>query len=505
LQGDLDAILHKALERDPANRYASAADLQADLQRYLDDLPVLARPQSAWLRMGKFVRRNAMAVSLSALLGISVLGGIVAYAVQLKRTAVAGTMVARRGEFLESLLKSADPRQGRRDITVAQLLDSSLATIEELSAKEPLVAASMLGVVAETNRGLGRYTNGLEANTRELALLHSAGGAPTDLASALITRGALLQENGETDKAEAPLRESVALLNGKRGSEKQLAEARDWLGVVLTNSAREKEAEENYRQAIDLYGRAGGAAAALAAYPLDDLCVLLSNEGQYKAAAEFCRTAVEMQRKRLAPDHPDLLAAEMNYASSLVSDHQFAAAEPLFRAVVSARLRVLGADHKDTLIAQTELADDLFEQHRDAEAAAIEGPTAEGLSRVVGAEHPWTLLAWATYGIAACRSGNDEGLTVLQRVVKVRARLYGEQDWHTLSTQVAIGTCMVSLHRYKDAEQVLLPAAAGLETARGASFHRTQAAYQALSDLYAGMQRPADVLVWQSKLLPPPQ
>jgi hypothetical protein len=41
-----------------------------------------------------------------------------------------------------------------------------------------------------------------------------------------------------------------------------------------------------------------------------------------------------------------------------------------------------------------------------------------------------------------------------------------------------------------------------LETVRGASFHRTQAAYQALHDLYAGMLRNADADRWQAKILP---
>lgn len=502
LRGDLDAILHKALERDPARRYAAATDLQADLQRYLDDVPVLARVPTFWLRAGKFARRNAIAVSLSTLLGTSLVAGAIAYGLQARGTVEAREMAARRGEFLESLLKSADPRLGRRDVTVAQLLDASLHKLDDLSIKEPLAAASMLGLVAETNRGLGRYQDGLNANTRELNLLRAHGGSTADLSAALINRGRLLQENGQTSGAEGPLREALKLLEREHGAPKQLAEAQDALGTVLTNSGREREAENSYRSAINLYRRAGGPSAALAAYPLDNLGVLLANEGRYTEAAAANREALEIQRKNLPPGHPDLLSSEMNYASSLVSAHQAAAAEALFRDVIAVRLRVLGPDHKDTLIAQTELADDLFEQHRDEEAAAVERPAAEGLARVVGDRHPWTLAAWGTYGIAACRSGQEEGLVVLQRVKQARAQLYGDNDWHTLSTEVAIGTCMVTLHHYAAAEPLLLQAAAGLETVRGTSFHRTQAAYQALHDLYAGMQRTEDADRWQTKILP---
>jgi len=502
LRGDLDAILHKALERDPTRRYSSATDLQADLQRYLHDMPVLARVPTIWMRAGKFVRRNATAVSLTTLLGLSLAAGAIVFGLQVGRTVEAREMAARRGEFLESLLKSADPRLGRRDVTVAQLLDASVHKLDELSIKEPLIAASMLGLVAETNLGLGRYQDGLSANTRELELLRSHGGSVADMSAALITRGHLLRENGEMGAAEAPLREALRLLDGEHGALRQSAEAKDALGTVLTNSGREKEAEQFYHGAIDLYRRAGGASAALAAYPLDNLGVLLANEGHYAQAAAANREALAIQRKNLPLDHPDLLSTEMNYASNLVSAHQAVAAEPLFRDVIAMRLRVLGPDHKDTLMAQTELADDLFEQHRDKEAAAVERPAAEGLARVVGARHPWTLAAWGTYGIAACRSGEEAGLTVLQGVRRTRTELYGDNDWHTLSTEVAIGTCMVSLRQYAAAEPLLLQAAARLETVRGPGFHRTQAAYQALQELYTQTQRTEEAERWKAKILP---
>jgi serine/threonine protein kinase len=82
LRADLDAILCKALERDPARRYASAAELQADLRRYRAGRPVRARPSSMGYRLGKFVRRNALATSLTSLLVISILGGGVFAGVQ---------------------------------------------------------------------------------------------------------------------------------------------------------------------------------------------------------------------------------------------------------------------------------------------------------------------------------------------------------------------------------------------------------------------------------------
>jgi serine/threonine protein kinase len=62
VRGDLDWIVVKALERERERRYASAAELAADVERYLRREPIAARPPSASYRVERFVRRNPLAV-----------------------------------------------------------------------------------------------------------------------------------------------------------------------------------------------------------------------------------------------------------------------------------------------------------------------------------------------------------------------------------------------------------------------------------------------------------
>lgn len=63
LRGELDWIAMKALEKDRGRRYDSAASFAADVQRYLDDDQVLARPPSTGYLLRKFARRNKAAVA----------------------------------------------------------------------------------------------------------------------------------------------------------------------------------------------------------------------------------------------------------------------------------------------------------------------------------------------------------------------------------------------------------------------------------------------------------
>jgi len=71
VRGDLDAIIAHALVRDPAQRYATAAELAADVRRFLGQLPVHARPASRVYVAHKFIARHARAVAAVAALSLA--------------------------------------------------------------------------------------------------------------------------------------------------------------------------------------------------------------------------------------------------------------------------------------------------------------------------------------------------------------------------------------------------------------------------------------------------
>jgi serine/threonine protein kinase len=76
LDADIDAIVLKALRKEPEERYGSVDQLMADLQAYLDGLPVAARQGSFRYLAGKFIRRNKLALSAAALLCATALAGV---------------------------------------------------------------------------------------------------------------------------------------------------------------------------------------------------------------------------------------------------------------------------------------------------------------------------------------------------------------------------------------------------------------------------------------------
>ena len=77
LAGDLDNILLKALRKEPERRYSSVEQLGADLRRYLEGKPVLARKDSWNYRAGKFIRRHIVIVAATVIVILTLLFGMV--------------------------------------------------------------------------------------------------------------------------------------------------------------------------------------------------------------------------------------------------------------------------------------------------------------------------------------------------------------------------------------------------------------------------------------------
>jgi serine/threonine protein kinase len=82
LRGDLDHIVLKALQRNPANRYSSAAELAADIQRYLDGRPIIARSTPPHERLAKWSRRNRPLAAAAAVTVFAMLAGAAWYALR---------------------------------------------------------------------------------------------------------------------------------------------------------------------------------------------------------------------------------------------------------------------------------------------------------------------------------------------------------------------------------------------------------------------------------------
>ena len=110
---DLDWIVMKCLEKDRARRYDTARELAADLQRYLDQEPVLARPQSTAYRLRKALRRHRAAFAAAAAILIAVVAGSTISVWQAWRATSAERLSEQRRKNEEVLRHNAEGERGR--------------------------------------------------------------------------------------------------------------------------------------------------------------------------------------------------------------------------------------------------------------------------------------------------------------------------------------------------------------------------------------------------------
>ena len=168
LRGDLDNILAKALEKDPARRYPHVDEFAADIRRHLECRPVLARPASLAYRVSRFARRNKLLVGSAAAVLVALAGGLGMALWQAHRARVEQDLAEQRFQLARQLAGSVlyEFHDGIRD------LQGSLK-VQQLVLQRSLEYLDKLAAGARTNPALERdLANGYE----RVAELAGGGG-----------------------------------------------------------------------------------------------------------------------------------------------------------------------------------------------------------------------------------------------------------------------------------------------------------------------------------------
>lgn len=164
LRGDLDAIVQKALRKEPQRRYLSAEQMDADIERYLRQEPVLASGNSRAYRFGKFVQRHRLllAVVSGAFVAVSVALGLAirqAHIAEAERDTARAAMAVIGESF-----KAADPmRSSRGQIRAADILQVAIARTAPLRERQPLLHASLMAELGEAELAVGMAQTSTQA------------------------------------------------------------------------------------------------------------------------------------------------------------------------------------------------------------------------------------------------------------------------------------------------------------------------------------------------------
>ena len=480
LRGDLDWIVMKALEKDRARRYETANGLAMDLQRHLNNEPVVARPPSAAYRFGKLVRRNKLAfVAGASVAAALVLGlGVATWMffrertakqeqVRLRQTAQAAQrneaalrleadtartnearlrLQAQAGEkkaeaeaarseqvvqFLKEMLKGLGPSVawGGDRTLLQEMLKQTAARIGQGLTNQPDVAISLRLSLAETYEELGLYEP--EAEIAEQALLFAQstiGKESLPAANSLAQLGWAEWRLNRLDQAEKHSREGLAMRRKLLGNEHALvADSLGKLCFVLANQKKPVESETAAREALTLRQKLLGDDHPDVARSLAALATVLRMAGRYDEAEPYAREALTLHRKLLGNGHYDTTTALNKLAMVLMGQRKFAEAEDLMRESLATQKKLLGDKHPE-LVLSLNLLGQILSARKQAEAEAMHREAMALQRKLHGDEHPAVAQALNNLAVVLRDQGKlAEAETMHREALTMRRKLLGDE------------------------------------------------------------------------------
>ena len=483
LEGDLDAIVRKALHKDPARRYRSADQLREDVARHLAGRPVLARPDDARYRLGKFLGRHRWEVSVAAA-GLALLLFLSAtftlrLASERDRTraqAAAAEEQRRRAEevvgFLMGLFNASNPMVSSGEtMTVREILDRGAARIEHRLAGQPATQARLMLTIGQIYHDLGNYERARELARASLDLRRQAPERPDlELADSLDALARVEMVVGDPEESFRLLEEAFDLRSAALpAADPLVARTLHLLAASRYYQGRWAEGEALQRRAVELARAAGRPTRELAMY-LGGLANALDEQGRVQEARRLYRESLAVEGPEFGPWHPTRAAILSNLAASYARSGDHTAAGPLLERAIEIQERAFGTDHPHWAIMMGNLGTSYRELGRLDEAEAAYLRALELRRRVYGEEHPEVARSLVDLGnLSLARDAPALAEDRLRRAVAIEeASLAADHPFRGV-TLTALGRALRALARGGEAGAALGQAVEILEAVNGAS------------------------------------
>jgi eukaryotic-like serine/threonine-protein kinase len=396
VSADLDAIVLKALAKEPAQRYHSVSAFSVDLGHVAAGEPAEARHTHRGYAIRLLLRRHRVAL-IAAAAGVALLA---AWAATLS------VMYARQGRLLAEVTAARDESQG-----LQRAFGHLLASVAELGRGADL--------------SLRREVLDGAAKTAEADL----GGRLTSWAEAEDTIGRTYQQLGLYEEAERHLRAALTSRIDLHGREhRDVATSLTHLASLLCDRARGAEAEPLFREALDMRRRLLGDEHPEVAESMHHLAIVLQSREEYEAAAAMHQQTLEVQRRLLGPDHADIALSLTGLGYAYFNLRDYAEAEKCFRAALEMRLRLVAEPQRDVAGCRVDLGKALYEQGRLDDAEPLLRSALATFRQLLGPVHDNT--AWAAHrlGLVLTAQGRfDEAEALLREALAIYRQTLGEE------------------------------------------------------------------------------
>jgi serine/threonine protein kinase len=294
LRGDLDTIVLKALKKERADRYETAAALADDLESYLHGDPVMAQPDSAGYRLRKFAQKNRIAVGAVTAVVLALAAGLAVATWQLRIAREEKRHAEEVKEFVASIFRSADPYfTGNHTMSAAQLLTLAKERIDAEMASQPRSGSELLTIVGEAQSNMEQYDEAratLDAAIKQAS--RTAGDSDLYSAQALVTLASIDLNEGHYDVAKLKLDAAIPVLRryGKPAA-RSLVNALASRGYIAVEDGDHDTSIANNREAVDLAVAELGKTNSETILATRQLAQAYQMAGKIPEAVEFAKQA----------------------------------------------------------------------------------------------------------------------------------------------------------------------------------------------------------------------
>ena len=430
LPREVDWIAARAMAKDPAARYQTAAELADDLRRLLVGQAVLAAPAGALYRLRKFVRRHwlpaalgvAMILSLGVVTFVAARGWIEASEneskARIEQTAAEReTRKANRAlHLLDELWEAADPaRFGRGDYQVSELFADFERELPRRVAGEPAVELRVRLTLGKIHRILGMLDRA-EQHTRRAVELARTDGDPVVASECLLERARTELDRGDAAAAEQSIREAMLMLVGATPDDARRANLLEALASCRQRQGDTEDALLLATEALELREESCG--PELIARSLLQIANLHGTVGRIDVAMEPLQRALD-ELDSMSLDHPDAITALQHLAILQQRKGDFASAEASHRESLRRRRDLYGDGHPQVAWAETDLAWALHELGRDKDAEVLLRGALPVLRARLGERHHCVTEAMQRLGLVLVNLRQlDESGTLLAEAVE---------------------------------------------------------------------------------------
>lgn len=461
LMGDLDAIILRALQKEPEKRYQSAQELSVDIRRYRDSYPVSARPGSRSYRIWMAIKRHRKQAIGAALLALLLLGAFGVWFRQYRATVRerdAAKQETRRAEevtsFLTDIFRLSDPvKQPGASLEARELLDRAAAELPDRLPDQPETHARLLNTLGEIYQNLGLQEPALKCHQQALRVARAAKELPL-AADTLLYIGVIQRNLGQYPEAEAAFTDSLETLKSLvPGTDSSYTYALYQLASIASFQGKMSRSEALHREALNLRRTAPQRDEEEITSSLNALGDILQVLQRTEEATKILREALLRRRRLYGPRSVYVADTMSNLANALLDGREHAEAERYFREVVEIYTEIFGLHHPRMVIGQANLGSFLLAAGRSGEAEVILRECLGNAEVTLGREHPNAIVARMKLGLALCTSEQGSEADDLLAEAHLIATGLSSEDLYLLARIIeAQAQCAFERSQYSNAE-----------------------------------------------------